>query len=432
MKENFKKRIADEIRVIASKLLDPPLGKKITLSEVVTFFNLPGGPKHLNRDCAPLYYNLMHSFLKGEPFASRISLRLLHNLLESLLAEYLSREHNTDEVVKLIEKLELDASAKIKTWHYYMPLEGVIVKTSDIVFGQHLLFQMDRIRRDSLIGQFLGIIDQRPVDDPDRPFLRETIKSQFENANDLINKACIRLEIEGDQYRVEEVAFSEALPIAHILAFVGHGYLWSTRKCRIGFGEAFTKRMRHFPIVGADLTRAAFYSEWSSDSESLEIDDGVLAKLQELGLSTLIDIYVRRNSSTTEIEKTLLRAIQFFYNGYTALERVSEYVNYLIVLEIFLSPSDKDQLTKTIAEGAAILLESDKENRIKLNKYVKDLYKKRSSLVHGKADRIDTVSVRDAQYFAYKLIQLVLKNRDTWNWKKRQDIEKHIDSMKFR
>jgi len=429
MKENVKKRIADEIRVIASKLSDLPCGEKVLSSEVVTFFNLPGGPKHLNRESAPLYYHLMRSFMKEKSPASGISLRLLHNLLESLLAEYLSREHNTDEVVKLIEKLEFDASTKIKIWHFYMPLEGVILKDSDIAFGQHLLFQMDSTRRDSLVDQFFRIIDQRPVDDVDKTMLKDRIKSEFEKTSDLIEKACIRLEIKGDNFYVREVALTEALPIAQILTFVGHGHRWSTRKCRIGFGAAFTKQMRHFPIVSVDSTRAGLSSEWPSDSENLEIDDGVLAELQKLGLDALIEIYCKRNSGTSEIEKTLLRAIQFFYNGYTALDSVSEFVNYLIVLEIFLSRSDRDQLTKTIAEGVAILLESDWENRIKLNKYVKDLYKKRSSLVHGNADRIDTVSVRDAQYLAYKLIQMVLENRNTWG--KRGDIGKYIDRIKF-
>jgi len=429
MKENVKKRIADEIRVIASKLSDLPRGEKVSLSEVVTFFNLPGGPKHLNREYAPLYYNLMRSFLKEKSLASGISLQLLHNLFESLLTEYLSREHKTDDVVNLIAKLESDALARIKTWHYYIPLEGVILKTPDIAFGQHLLFQMDRTRRDSLADQFFRIIDQRPVDDANKALLKDIVESDFEKASDFIDKACIRLEIEGDRFYVREVALTEALTIAQILTFVGHGHSWSTRKCRIGFGAAFTKQMQHFPIVSVDSTSAVLSSEWPPDSENLEIDDDVLAKLKKLGLDALIQIYSKRNSGTSEIEKTLLRAIQFFYNGYTALDRVSEYVNYFIVLEIFLSPSDREQLSKTIAEGIAILFETDCEKRIKLKKHVKNLYNKRSGLVHGKTDRIDKFSVEDVQYLAYKLIQMVLENRNTWE--KRGDIEKHIDRIKF-
>jgi hypothetical protein len=429
LKDNTKSEIVNKIESIASKLLDIPTGVAIDSSVNEYFLNLPGYPKYLEGDSARLFYDVVRLFMRVEPFKTKISLRLLKRLLEKLLAEYLSTPHTKEQTALLIDKLESDAVAKVRTWHYYMAVEGVILKTPDIEFGNHKLFQMDQARLDSLLSQYFGIIEQMPVSDKVKQFHREQTQSEFDHAHDLRDKACFRLEIDGDENRAEELAIDEASPIIQILTFLGHGYHWSTQKCLIGLGAAFTPQMRHFPRVSADLTTAGVSSQWTSDRRILEIDDSALARMNELGLPEFIEIYERRDSDISDIERALLRALQFFYNGYTALETTTEYMNYIMILECFLSPSDKEQLSTTIAEGAAILLKQDCEQRMELKKYVKSLYTKRSSLVHGKRGNIDLISVRDAQYLSFKLIELVLKNRKLWKYQ--DDIAAHIDNIKF-
>jgi hypothetical protein len=429
LKDTIKREIVNKIEAIATKLSDIPTGVAIDSSVNEYFMNLAGPPKYLEGDSARLFYDVVRLFRSAEPFATKVSFSLLKRLFEKLLNDYLATSHTKDETARLIDKLELDATAKVRTWHYYMAVEGVILKTPDVEFGNHRLFQMDQTRLDSLLRQYFEIIEQMPVSEKVKQFHREQTQSEFDRADDLRDKACFRLEIEGDENRAEEVAIDEASPIIHILTILGHGYHWSTQKCLIGLGAAFTPQMRHFPRVSADLTIAGVSSQWTSNRRILEIDDSTLAKMMELGLPAFVDIYNSRQSRTSKVEKALLRALQFFYNGYTALDTISEYLNYVMILECFLSPNDREQLSNTVAEGLGILLENDCERRMGLKKYVKLLYAKRSSLVHGQSDKIDMIAVKDAQYLAYKLIQIVLLNRGSW--KTQDDIAVHIDRIKF-
>lgn len=426
MKTDLKKSIAHEIIGLIPKLIPIGLGEHIIRSENAYLLNMAF---YFEASSSREYYSLLSRFLDVEPFASKISANLLTKLFDELVAEYMSKPHSVDDVCVLIDALEQKASARVEKWHYYLCVEGIVLSSLEIQFGSHLLFQLDSERREMLLGQFFGIIDQMPVNDEMKKYHRGSVKSNFENAEGLLNKACLKLEIEGDQSFIKENAPAVASPILHILTFVIHGYMWSTQKCKIGFGSGFGERLQLIPMVNDTMTKCSISGERIPDHQIQVIDALVASKLNEHGFDSLIAIYTKPPVTRSEVEKMLLRAIQFFYNGYTALDRISEFINYMMVLENFLSPSDQIQLTKTIAEGTAILLEKEVDERIRLNDFVKKLYKVRSSLVHGKSDEVELAYVRSARVLSHRLIQAVVANRTTWI--KQEDILEKVDRIKF-
>jgi hypothetical protein len=430
MKADAKSRIAEQIEVVVSKLKDLPQGATTPEPDAEHFLNLPGKVKCLDSSSAGSYHELLQSFRKHEPFKTKVSRRLLAHLIENLLAEYLSDERDRERLIALINKVESTAIAKVKMRDCYIAIAGVTLNNLEIAFGDHKMFQMDQPRYDQLVNDALDIVERRPSNDTHKEAYKKIVREYFEPPNELCNRACIVVRLEGDEEVVREEALSEAASIVHILAFAAHDPLQTSRTHRIGlFATSAADPRRRVPIFDTDRQTLSLTRFRAFDARSLKIDETILFDLKGRGLQELIDTFCLKDGNAKDIDKKLLRAVEYFYNGYSAIDPASEFVQYIMILECVLSPDDREQLSKSIAEGVALLLESDRERRRALYDLVRRLYKKRNAIVHGGISRPNSIDVIYARRIAWDLVRHVVKNKNSW--KKKNAIMEHLDQIRF-
>lgn len=80
-------------------------------------------------------------------------------------------------------------------------------------------------------------------------------------------------------------------------------------------------------------------------------------------------------------------AISRFESSYLKAEHADKFIDLMISMEaLYLKKEEKQELKYRLSQRAALLLEQDREKRIRTRNRIKKLYNKRSEIVHGNLD----------------------------------------------
>lgn len=420
MDHTIKEAIARRITSLVDELREVPAGKLSPRD--IYFWNLPGRVMYLPSESKKVYVDVINTFRRHSSIGNRLSTRKLHSLLEDLLTVYVSGDRDQDRLEQLVDELEAKAGSLIRDWHFYLPIDGIIVTSKPLALGDHLLFRMDEMAYEGLVAAAKAIWDSRKKS-PNGELSWQRITGHTLGDRDyFVNKPFLRVRMTGDADLVENKAQAECEPLLHILTFLLFGHRWSAQKFLLRFGTFQDRQKQIYPLVSVDEKTCRFGSGWPTNIERVTLDDPTVSHLQKLALDELVGVFVKSPSSRTEVERILLRSLRLFYNAYTSSDNVTEFLNYIMILECFLS-EDRDP-KKKIASGAAILIEYDSKRRSALELDLGSLYDLRTNIVHGKPDTVSPADLEEALFIAYKLISTVIQHKNTWS--KRRDIRDYI------
>lgn len=141
-----------------------------------------------------------------------------------------------------------------------------------------------------------------------------------------------------------------------------------------------------FPAITLD-------SEFSHSIQSLKWHDSIagVSTLEERQnpitnfLSLGMQLYELKAES--ESAKRIVASCSWLHDSHSAQNKTTAYIHACIALEALLG-DQSNGLSSLLAERVAYLLGGDYEEREKLNKKVKGLYKLRSNIVHGSAPNL--------------------------------------------
>jgi hypothetical protein len=143
-----------------------------------------------------------------------------------------------------------------------------------------------------------------------------------------------------------------------------------------------------------------------------ELSNGHLARLSEIGVLAIGEMLQRPANSLMDIEVAILRAVHWISSAQIEPELENKLLNLSISMEVLLTPRDGNPIGTAIAEGVAILVGADLENRRLLKKEVKRLYALRSSVSHGGRTVITNSDVRALEKIAVRLATTLVERRE--------------------
>lgn len=108
-----------------------------------------------------------------------------------------------------------------------------------------------------------------------------------------------------------------------------------------------------------------------------------IESMREKGLFDLAELLKKDYSELSEFERTIFRGIHWISLAQVQREPENELLNLITCLETFLTAEYGNPITNTIAEGVAIILESELEKRKIIKQSIKGFYKNRSQISHG-------------------------------------------------
>ncbi len=427
MDRKVKENIAKSIPPLAEALREVPTGE-ISSRDGVFFWNLPGFPVMcVPRESIRAYVDVVRAFQQDSLFRHHLSARKQNSLLEELLAYYGAGGRSHDELLQFIGELEAKAESLVRDWYFYLPIDGLKVSCQPLAMGDHLLLHMHDTVYEELVTSVKAIYDARERSPDEGHMWQSTLARTLGVRDYFVGRPFLRVRMTGDADLVENRAQAECEPILHILTYLLVGFRRSSRKLLLRFGKFPDKQKQIYPLVSVNQSRCRFSSGWPTDIEQVELDDSTLSSLQQLGLDTLVSVFAKRRSVRTQVERLLLRSLRLFYNAYTSLDLVTEFLGYVMILECYLS--DGRDSKKKIASRAAALLESDFKSRSALESEVTSLYELRTSIVHGRTETVSNEALDVVFYVAYKLVSVCIKNINAWE--KRRDIPKWIRTRRF-
>ena len=159
-------------------------------------------------------------------------------------------------------------------------------------------------------------------------------------------------------------------------------YLWLEKDNSVNFSKLYIVRQVGENFYTNFLDVKFFYSDCKREIKKTLFSGKEIQRTLEFFKD--INFTENKNSDTMSIKGYKKHAIAY---NFIRIARVQDDLgmkisNYCSALESLFS-HDSSELTYKLSERVAVFLEEDKEKRIECFKNVKDLYKIRSSVVHG-------------------------------------------------
>jgi len=133
----------------------------------------------------------------------------------------------------------------------------------------------------------------------------------------------------------------------------------------------------------------------------------------------------------TPLEKRIISAIEWIGKANCEMNNKNRFLFYVFAIESMLNYQEKNMITPSIAhsiaEGSAMILGKDYEERITIEKKIKEIYSIRSALAHGANKEISDEEMIMAMNVSKNIIITFLTDKDLIEM---NNIEKFYDYLK--
>ena len=182
--------------------------------------------------------------------------------------------------------------------------------------------------------------------------------------------------------------------------------------------------------IGSDNSFSA-NSTLQNPPNTLKIEELVSSQI-----SSISDIWLLITiKKKTKLNSKVLGAIEWIGKALNETDVSKSFVMYMFSLETLLQYDEKTMLnpsiTHQLSEALAFLLTTDYENRVKIVKLVKDLYSKRSAIVHGGESIVDPTDLRQLNLISSSAAWEFLQNPELQTVQNMEGFGKWLSYKKF-
>lgn len=333
-------------------------------------------------------------------FSNEYLERLLFDLIRDVIVEKIVEDK--EELGKRLEAALDDLEHFEEHWRFLVPIEGLVLKVPELEIGPVIFYpHTDGDELDGFIeAEFEGL-------EHAQQFI-ERQRKEFA----LVDSYAV-VQSEGEVGRAQEKATREierALRALHLF--------WSFRRLRrapqlqpiiqiagdIGrrgvriYGERLhpggqVKTFRGHPINGLS-------------GRAISVDSETIAYMKRFGFTELSALL--KKPTPTKWEQRILSAVRWAGDARVLRSLEDSFVMNAIALEILMLGEEVDDpwetagsITAKLGERVAFLLGRDKQERINIDRRVRELYRKRSGIVH----RMESTSEEDLRALETYVLQ---------------------------
>lgn len=169
--------------------------------------------------------------------------------------------------------------------------------------------------------------------------------------------------------------------------------------------------------------------------EPIDISDRFFIN-DETGNARTWEFYTDYHKGTdTKLGHRIIRSIITAGKAISSLDISDAFVSLIIAYEILLSYDDNSLFSKSIgqnlSESFALLLDDKLENRKSISSEIKNFYSTRSALVHSAGKNPTPLQFQKALNYLQRLIRLLLTDNKLNGFKTIEELNSHINELKF-
>ncbi|XOB63872.1 hypothetical protein ACMC5R_07175 [Deferribacteres bacterium DY0037] len=137
------------------------------------------------------------------------------------------------------------------------------------------------------------------------------------------------------------------------------------------------------------------------------------------------------NKHPSDIAKRILLAIQWISEAFKDSSNESAFLKSVVAMEILCSNNLERSISSNLAEITALLVGENYETRLKIKKDIKNLYSKRSGIVHSGNKCIENDDLKLLWFYADYVIRQLLSFEKHGTFKSIQEIFDQIEELKY-
>jgi hypothetical protein len=134
-----------------------------------------------------------------------------------------------------------------------------------------------------------------------------------------------------------------------------------------------------------------------------------------------------------ELQKRVILALEWLGQAYRENSPQNSFLKAVISLEIVFTHNEDSIITLSIlyqiCESAALILGSNTDERIQIEKEIKKIYSKRSAIVHAGNDSIDLLMLMDILNYSSCIILKLLNDSE---YKNAKTVKELYDLLKIK
>jgi hypothetical protein len=376
---------------------------------------------------------------------NRLSLKYVENQMDEIYRKSLSKsvesegfgtlpkalsDANVEDVRELVRGLAADLDREASTeWVVYLPLAGISsISGNSLKLGRTCLKYMNSVEMSALHKKINTIfVNRRAQGDKSEIGRDKFVRGRIETLKDTV---CAIYHITAESDRAIEIAEEQTQEILDLLSYFisfihSRDYKGAVRLQGEMAGG-------HRTTVLLSPTDDSFYlaNRRTGAYMPVEFTKDDIKAMNALGIFEVSKII--ETGRPTPFQKTVLTGIRWFAASQRQDTPEIEFVNLVTCLENFLTPDDGSSIRASIAEGCAILLEDELQQRLQLKATVLEIYDIRSKIVHrggSLASKQEKSLLDDLRLIARGLLAVLIKRINEFT--KKHNLLTWIESQKL-
>jgi len=404
----------DRETAMASELLEIAKATKVAESEPLDMQSFSYGGQYFSIDWAahPTYQSLPKELLAYSKAEKRCSVeyitRLLQGLIVILVLQGSRSTIDIDDTRPMIADL-------LETLSHPWPERTVLHELHGVMF-------LGKVRPFALAGARVARFTSR-----DRARLTALYKSRGKRFSDaekrdeflalvknrvdfLAIQAVVWCTYAAEDTRAEELSLDTMRWVVTVFRYAYMSIPHSNGKTAIGIAPYRTPANL---VIAKDRVDNSCFDSAVRPREPLDyffVFPSTRAKMQKAGVFVLSSILEESDNGRTleprSFKFALLQALRWTVDSLDQSNNASKILSMTVALETLFS-EESFNVTSQVADGTAMVLTRDPEERRKIGKTMRDLYKKRSAAAHGGTTSISDADVLEMQEKATSVIRVL-------------------------
>ncbi len=342
--------------------------------------------------------SILELLLEEDGWVEKFSEKFLGNKINDLIIKMVQEDKGSLMAANYLDEMihELDSFSIEQV--LYIPLFGIEKPRDKIDIGNVTVNWVDATKAS-------GLIEKVSTDTHEIDRINKHIKEHV----------CAEFHCVAEPFRALERAEEETRRAVDLIRYAILALYSRGARVAVGLHGEFCYSYRYVPIDPIGKKSFASEGKITGPLYDFEFSAENIEKMNRIGINKLSDML--RKDELSDFEDKLLSSIHWFANSQVRTENEDRLLNLITCLEIFFTPpqSDKDPITQNVAEGAALLIGKNVEEKKAIIEDIRKLYSLRSSLSHhGKGIVLD-LDVRNLTQINLAVLETLINKSDEFN-----------------
>ncbi len=390
-----------------------------------SFFLSDGVAFTLCDEYAVEYNNLLKDLLRQGAWGEKFSESYISNHIRDVIVKTI-KDEKLDNLTAYFEELINGLDGYSQEQVVLVPVANVVMVGGVLPIGYIILKRIDDKRIDELMGRIALVINASELSGEEKKNRIQMARKVF--LSPINGKVCAEYKVVAEPRRAKELAEEELRRALDLFRFSMPALYHDSLNCLIGLEGEIIQGSRSTLIISSDAKSFSAPSELVGALQPFELSPGNVDIMKGIGVFGLSDIL--KKVETTEFERFLLHGIHWYSDSIMQIKLENKLTSLMSCLETLLNPKESlSSITSAIAEGVALICAKETESRIKIDKRIKELYRKRSALSHGGEKEILSADIEELRMLAHAFLRNMIDKLG--EFKVQSDLFEWIKILKY-